>query len=87
MATATLVWPRSSRKTAGANFMSPAKHLDPDRLTLCRLNELVRLQADLTLALANPRTTGRRRICQQIIELDQKIGRWRAALAAAGWRP
>jgi hypothetical protein len=81
MATATLVWPRSSRKTAGANFMSPANNLDPDRSTIRGLNELARLQADLTLALADPRTTGRQRICQRIITLDGKIGHFRAAIA------
>jgi hypothetical protein len=86
MAIATLVWPRLSRKTAGANFMSPAKDLDPDRLTMRRLNVALRAQARLTLALANPRTRGRQRICQRIIELDEEIGRCRAALAA-GWRP
>jgi hypothetical protein len=79
MATATLVWPRPSRKTAGANFMSPAKHLDPDRLTA-----LIRLQAKLTLALAG-RRRGRQRICLRIIELDEKIGAARAA-TARGWR-
>jgi len=81
MATATLVWPRPSRKTAGANFMSPAKDLDPDRLTMRGLNELVRLQADLTMVLADPRTRRRQQVCQRIIELDEKIGRYRAVIA------
>ena len=84
MADRNLLRPRSSRKTAGANFMSPAKHLDPDRSTMCRLNRLVRLQAYVTMALANPRTRGRQRICQRITELDHEIGRCRAALALGG---
>jgi hypothetical protein len=55
MASATLVWPRVSRKAAGANFMSPAKDLDPER---GRLRKLAWLQADLTLALANASRAG-----------------------------
>jgi hypothetical protein len=58
--------------------MSPAKDLDPDR---GRLRKLAWVQADLTLALANPRTRRRERICQQIIKLDRHIGRCRAAIA------
>ena len=52
MADRNLLRPRLSRKTAGANFMSPAKYLDPDRLTVRGLDRLIRLQADLTLAWA-----------------------------------
>jgi hypothetical protein len=81
MADRNLLRSPSSRKTAGANFMSPANNLDPDRLTMRGLNELVRLQAGLTMGLANPRTRRRQRICQRIIELDNEIGRYRAAIA------
>jgi len=84
MATATLVWPRSSRKTAGANFMSPANDLDRGEWRLRRMLGLCEhLVAQMTLTLANARIRGQRRqrLRQRIAELGAEIVELRGRIA------
>jgi hypothetical protein len=86
MPSATLVWPRSSRKTAGANFMSPAKDLDRSEWRLRRrLGLCERLVARMTLTLANARIRGRRRdaLRERIAELEAEIVELRGRIARA----